>query len=113
VPGLKGFFLLEVTLSLFLFSACCLFLLQQQVRYKQQINQIYYRHIALQQSLSLLERFKANTDWRYRELELLDWNKVNAFLLPQGVGVVNLRSTNCQIKICWHTIRQTCFCFPA
>ena len=80
---MNGFSLLEILIALTLLSFSTLSFLQQRAKINYLMQQAYDRHVALQQSLSFMERLHANSDVEYRTREVQEWHKENATLLPQ------------------------------
>ncbi|MBA2653850.1 MAG: prepilin-type N-terminal cleavage/methylation domain-containing protein [Gammaproteobacteria bacterium] len=110
---MKGFSLIEVLIVLFLFSCLIINYAQHKFRIKISLQQSYYKHLALQQILSLQERLKVNEDVSHRLHEINEWQQENGHILPQGRGAVHWQFGKPAIATCWKYGSYQCVTFPA
>ncbi len=97
----SGFSLLEVLISLIVFSFSMLALLHALCLISNHLASNLEFEIANHQLISLSERFKANGN-RNIARELFAWNKENAALLRHGQGHIKpLSYRKCYAEITW------------
>lgn len=103
---MKGFALIEVLVALLLLSLGLLGVAGLQLSALQHSQDAYLQSIADIQTLTLLERLRANKSPTARENELKLWNDLNAKLLPHGIGNYNCQGDFCTVWVEWQTKKQ-------
>ncbi|MEM1243264.1 MAG: prepilin-type N-terminal cleavage/methylation domain-containing protein [Pseudomonadota bacterium] len=79
-----GITLVEVIVTLSIFSFGLLALAKLQINYLNKTYVLYYNSIALEQLNSIEARLRV--DAKFSNFELQQWNSTNRRLLPQGQG---------------------------
>ncbi len=101
-----GFSLLEVSLALMLFTFAYPGFFNCQFKLSQQLQETRNEQVALQQILSLIERFKANKNQFFRDKEWAVWQHENAIFLPYGKGTIKQENEKWIISLAWGKVRQ-------
>lgn len=99
----RAYALTEVLLALAVFAVVLLPLLRMSlVQVHDSINS-YWRTVAINQAQSMLERLRVNHSSVARQRELLAWNRINQFVLPNGHGSFHCRryDQHCLVSIGW------------
>jgi prepilin-type N-terminal cleavage/methylation domain-containing protein len=108
---MKGFTLIEVIFALALFSMVLLFVSTLQVQSKKLLMQAYFKQIAVQEALSLENRFIANKEIAYRLREKRDWEQCLASLLPSGKSRIITQGHNHVVFACWKWGGRQCISY--
>jgi prepilin-type N-terminal cleavage/methylation domain-containing protein len=102
---MNGFSFVEVLVALLLLSVGMLHFMQQQTKLKSSLQHTYFKSVALQQALSLLDRWEANSN---KTDQLVEWNDENKELLPGGRGECRFDGNRVSISICWKLRSDQC-----
>lgn len=98
---MKGFTSLEVSLSLMLISMSLTLFLQQQIKARFQMAEIFHKTTALYQALALKERLNSNEKAEFQHRELAIWKSEIEESLPHGNGDLHQSSTFYDILVTW------------
>jgi len=85
---MKGYSLVEVILALFLLMLGELMFYRQQVLMKSALDCLFFKHLAVQECLSLIDLLSLCTDAHQRNRILRRWRASVALHLPQGEAVL-------------------------
>ena len=96
-----GFSLIEVLISLFVFSFGILAVAGLQLSTLRVTQDAYMRSVAAVQAYSMLERLRVNKTGQSRTKALANWNQQNKYLLPQGTGYYQCRQQQCDVTLTW------------
>jgi prepilin-type N-terminal cleavage/methylation domain-containing protein len=106
---MKGFTLLEVMLSLFLFSVVICVFFEQKTLLKRSLLQAYYKQIAIEAAVSLQNRLAINQSLGSSLREIAEWRQELADLLPHGEGKISsFNQTPKACMICWRIGGKQC-----
>ncbi|MBL4647612.1 MAG: prepilin-type N-terminal cleavage/methylation domain-containing protein [Gammaproteobacteria bacterium] len=95
-----GFSLLEILLSLFIFSIALFGFLELQIKTQALVNDSQLRFHAVQQINDLKELLHVNL-----QPNVAQWNNTNKQLLPQSNGTLaTIGNQQWQIKLDWHSL---------
>jgi type IV pilus assembly protein PilV len=101
VYGFLGFTLIEVLISLFIFSFILLGFNGVLLQTKRQAYAEYLYSIATQQIITMIERLNALGDANGIDDQLTIWNVQNKLLLPNGVGVIEGSYPSYTVTLYW------------
>ncbi|MDF1797450.1 MAG: prepilin-type N-terminal cleavage/methylation domain-containing protein [Coxiellaceae bacterium] len=103
VTKYSAFSLLEVLLSITVFSVILLALMAWQLDLLRNSYQDYFRSVAIVQTQSMLERLRVNHSDSARQREYVLWNDINMNVLPQGHGDYSCRQFDhhCLVTLHW------------
>lgn len=99
---MKGFALLEILITLVILSIGLLAIAGMQLSALRHSQDAYLHSVAATQLQSLLERLRVNQSDAKRGAELIEWNAINARLLPHGAGTYTCHDNACTAHISWH-----------
>jgi type IV pilus assembly protein PilV len=109
--GYKGFTLMELLVSLVIFSLVLLGLMRFLLYSTQKNVHAYYESIAAIQSRSMLNRLRANAGMVYRQREYQQWNVINQLVLPDAHGSYSCRNIvhTCTVTLHWQASGRDVF----
>ncbi len=96
-----GFTLIEVVISLLLFSLVLLGFNAMQWQAVRETQSAYHFTVAASQLHAMTERLRALDKWSGLEQQIQKWNLQNQQVLPQGKGEVSGHYPAYTIKITW------------
>lgn len=96
----NGISLIEVMISLFIFSILMFGMESVTFKSLQQAKSTYYFNVATQQINNMIERLRVIKAGNW-EIAQENWNKENQNILPQGRGMIEGQYPNYVISIFW------------
>ncbi len=101
-----GISFIEVLVSLLLISLVLLGADAMQIVLLQKSRELYFRSIAQHQLQSMAGQLSVLIKQAELTKSIADWNRVNAMLLPQGVGSVSGQFPVYEIDLVWNGATQ-------
>jgi type IV pilus assembly protein PilV len=101
-PATHGFSLLEVMISVSIFSIGLLGLLQLQARSLQHVYSAMLTSLAANQLVNIADQFMVTTS-----PDITEWNHENNHILPQGEGQLVYTILNYRLALAWFYQEQS------
>ncbi len=98
---MKGFAFIEILLALLIISVGFLPIVGMQLFTLRNSEEAYQRSVATIQLASMSDRLRANHAADVRDIEVQYWNRINAQLLPKGLGNYSCNHNRCVITLEW------------
>lgn len=100
-----GFSLIEVLISLFLFSLLLISFNAMMLQMMKEVKSLYYYHFAIQQQLQFGEQL---TVVKNNSARLKEWNQQNKSVLPHGFVQVKHSQNKTHIVLQWFKGNNAC-----
>lgn len=101
IQRLAGFSFMEILVSLFLFSLILYSFDRLEIYALRQHQQAYFFNIATLQYLNMVERLRALQSSAGLSEQVVEWNRQNHLILPQGQGSVRGYFPTFTVSLYW------------